>query len=159
MPIRIINDQNFISGMLFLVLGLIATGLASHHTLGNAMRMGPGYFPLLLGGSLVFLGSIQLIRCLKLKKDTSDSWWSGLRWRPSLFVGAGVVAFALLAQEQGLLLAIAVLTLISGLAQRGVYFLELLALSIGLALFGVAVFSFGLGLPLPVLPAGISGAI
>ncbi|MFB8831783.1 tripartite tricarboxylate transporter TctB family protein [Azotobacter sp. CWF10] len=113
--------------------------------------MGPGYFPLLLGIALAVLGAVLLLRSLRLGTGR-ETLRGSLSWRPAAFVGAGVIAFALLAQEQGLLLATLTLTLLSGLARRGARLAELLGLSAALSAFGVAVFSFGLGLPLPILP-------
>lgn len=151
MRIALVNSRDFVSGLLFLSLGVLSCYLSAAHSLGNAMRMGPGYFPLLLGVVLSILGLVLLVRCLRLGGE-GENLLASLHWRPALFVGAGVVAFALLAQEQGLLLATLGLTLLSGLARRGAHVPELLGLGAALAAFGVAVFSFGLGLPLPVLP-------
>ncbi len=158
MLIKIINNRDFASGMLFLGMGLAGTGLASQYSLGNAMRMGAGYCPLVLGGILAVLGMVLLARGLGLGRNMDEHLLASLQWRPVLFIVAGALAFGILAQEQGLLLAIMGLTLLSGLARREVHLPELLGLSAGLALFGVAVFSFGLGLPLPVLPATLAGA-
>lgn len=151
MPIRIINSRDSLAGLLFLAAGLSGSYLASAYPLGNAMRMGPGYFPLLLGMVLAVLGGTLLLRGLRFGADR-EGLAGSLSWRPALCVVAGVIAFALLAQEQGLLLATMVLTVLSGLARRGARVPELLGLSAALAVFGVTVFSFGLGLPLPVLP-------
>lgn len=151
MPIKVINTPDFVSGLLFLVAGVSGIALGSQYAVGTAMRMGPGYFPLILGGSLTLLGLILLVRCLKLGL-TEDNLIASFRWRPALFVVLSVVAFGVLAQHWGLLLATVVMTLISGLARTEVHIPELLGLSAGLAVFGVGVFSFGLGLTLPILP-------
>lgn len=162
MSISVVNSRDFCSGLLFLSVGIGGSWLAAAHSMGNAMRMGPGYFPLLLAVVLALLGGVLLARSVRFNEEPQHEpllHSLSLHWRPALFVVAGVLAFAFLAQEQGLVLAILVLTLLSGLARRGVHLPELLGLSAGLALFGVVVFSFGLGLPLPVLPAGMSGAV
>ncbi|TWH64820.1 tripartite tricarboxylate transporter TctB family protein [Azomonas agilis] len=152
MPIKVINTPDFVSGLLFLAAGISGIALGSSYAVGNAMRMGPGYFPLILGGALTLLGLVVLVRCLKLGVTEEDNLLASFRWRPALFVVLSVVVFGLLAQELGLLLATVVMTLVSGLARTEIHFPELLGLSVGLAAFGVAVFSFGLGLTLPILP-------
>lgn len=152
MPIiRMINSRDVMAGLLFLSAGLVTGFWSAAYPLGNAMRMGPGYFPLLLGIVLAVLGIGVLFRGLKLGLN-AEQGLAMFHWRPALFVGAGVVAFALLAQHQGLLIAILVLTVLSGLARPKAHWPELLGLGCALAVFGVAVFSFGLGLPLPILP-------
>ena len=151
MPLGIIDNRDAVAGALFLAAGLAGGALATAYPLGSAMRMGPGYFPLLLGIALAVLGAVLLLRSLRLGAGR-ETLRGSLSWRPAAFVGAGVIAFALLAQEQGLLLATLTLTLLSGLARRGARLAELLGLGAALSAFGVAVFSFGLGLPLPILP-------
>ncbi len=155
MQVTSIDKRDVLAGVFFLVAGVFSSVLAIHeYVLGSAMRMGPGYFPLLLGVTLGLLGVVLVARSLRRRVvAVGEGWRFGtLAWRPALFVVAGMLAFALLAQHQGLLLAIVVLTVLSGLARPGVRVSELLVLSLVLAAFGVAVFSYGLGLPLPILP-------
>ncbi|THF65248.1 tripartite tricarboxylate transporter TctB family protein [Pseudothauera rhizosphaerae] len=152
MKLRILNRRDAFAGALFLSFGLAAGFVSSSYPLGNAMRMGAGYFPLLLGAVLVLLGSAILWRSLRLYGErVPDEEAPALR--PAACVGAAVVAFALLVPQLGLLIATVVLTLVSGLARSDLHVRELAVLSAVLAAFGVAVFSYGLGLPLPVLPA------
>ncbi|NMG36641.1 hypothetical protein GRF61_19500 [Azoarcus sp. TTM-91] len=166
MKIRILNRQDALAGGLFVLFGLAGAYIASSYAIGTAMRMGAGYFPLVLGGILVLLGLVVGLRSLRLQVAANEAHEvvealgrgaAGLRrlagLRPALFVGAGVLAFALLAPHQGLVLATVALTLLSGYAHQEVRIRELLGLSVALAFFGSAVFAYGLGLPLPVLPA------
>lgn len=165
MYLNVLNRRDSVAGLVFMLFGVAAAVGATAYPLGSAMRMGAGYFPLLLGVVLALLGAAVLLRSVHLGeggeggdgREAETSLAATLRWRPALCVGAGVVAFAVLAPRQGLLLSIVVMTLLSGLASEGgaagVRARELLGLSAVLAAFGVAVFSFGLGLPLPVLPA------
>lgn len=155
MQVKSITHPDLVAGLLFLATGISCAYLATDYSLGNAMRMGPGYFPLLLGLALGLLGVVLSLRGLRFRAGSGEEnsrLLDDLSWRPAVFVAVGVVAFALLAQHLGLLLATLALTLLSGLARPGVRLPELLVLSLALALFGVAVFAYGLGLPLPVLP-------
>ncbi|ANQ85555.1 hypothetical protein dqs_2525 [Azoarcus olearius] len=152
MQIRILSRRDSLAGLLFIAFGSVGGYLSAAYPLGSAMRMGAGYFPLLLSVVLGLLGIVVLLRSLAFDAE-EQAIGGGIAWRAAAFVGGGVIAFALLAPHQGLLLATVVLTVLSGLAQREVRVRELLGLSAVLAVFGVAVFSYGLGLPLPVLPA------
>lgn len=152
MHIRILSRRDSLAGLFFISFGVIGSYLSTAYPLGTSMRMGAGYFPLVLSAVLALLGVVVLARSLRLdEEDAADE--DGVAWRAAAFIGAGVIAFALLAPQQGLLLATVVLTVLSGFAQREVRVRELLGLSAVLAVFGAAVFSYGLGLPLPVLPA------
>lgn len=152
MHIRVLSRRDSLAGLFFISFGVTGGFLSTAYPLGTSMRMGAGYFPLLLSVVLALLGLAVLVRSVRIteEKDAGDG---GLALRPAAFIGAGVIAFALLAPNQGLLIATVVLTVLSGFAQREVRLRELLGLSAVLAAFGVAVFSYGLGLPLPVLPA------
>lgn len=152
MNVKLLNRRDSLSGLFFIAFGAAGIYLSTAYPLGTAMRMGAGYFPLLLGIVLSLIGICVLACSVRLEHE-AESEHEGLAWRPAAFIVAGVVAFGLLAPNLGLLLAIVVLTVLSGFACREVQVRELLGLSAALSVFGVAVFSYGLGLPLPVLPA------
>lgn len=58
------NLQDFLSGLLFLLLGIGFGWAATRHSLGSAAAMGPGYVPLLLGLLLGLLGLLILFKAL-----------------------------------------------------------------------------------------------
>lgn len=150
--LNIREPRDAISGLLFIVFGVAGGVIAAGYPLGTAMRMGAGYFPLLVSVVLVLLGVVVLLRSLSLRVVERDAPASPFTLRPALFVAAGVLAFALLVPALGLLLATLALTLLSGYARRQARLLELAGLGVALAAFGVLVFAWGLGLQLPVLP-------
>lgn len=152
MHIRVLSRRDSLAGLFFISFGVVVGYLSTAYPIGTSMRMGAGYFPLLLSIVLAVLGLVVLGRSIRIDEEVEEEA-RGIAWRAAAFVGGGVIAFALLAPHQGLLLATVVLTVLSGFAQREVRVRELLGLSAVLAVFGVAVFSYGLGLPLPVLPA------
>jgi hypothetical protein len=58
---KIKNPKDFWAGLMFLAFGLFFAVWASlHYQMGTAVRMGPAYFPALLGGLLTVLGGIVL---------------------------------------------------------------------------------------------------
>ena len=69
---RIKDYKDFYAGVLFLVFGGLAMWLSTTYNMGTAARMGPGYFPFWLGGSLAFLGAIVLIKSLGTHDGKSE---------------------------------------------------------------------------------------
>ena len=55
---KIKSQKDFLSGLMFLVVGGIFAWGATSYSIGTGARMGPGYFPLLLGVLLAVLGAI-----------------------------------------------------------------------------------------------------
>jgi Tripartite tricarboxylate transporter TctB family len=140
-----INTKDAAAGLLFIALGL-AFGLNAYFTLdlGTNLRMGPGYFPLLLSGVLVVLGITILVRSFAQQ----DEDWGTAAWRGMFFILLGPVAFGLTLQGLGLVPALAIIAFISSFASQRVSPLLAIALTIGLTFFCVAVFSWGLGSPI-----------
>jgi hypothetical protein len=150
MRYSLLRHQDFAAGGLFCVAGFAVIIGARAYPLGSAMRMGAGYFPLLLGVLLAILGGAVILRALLSRQRRAIE---PLRFRPALLVGAGVLAFACLLGSIGLAAATFVLIGLSGLAHQESRLRELLPLGLVMAFFGAGVFVWGLGLPLPLLPA------
>ena len=154
MKLRLIKHRDFVAGLFFCITGLASAYGSTAYSLGTAMRMGPGYFPLVLGVLLTGLGLVLAAHSLKLDISSDES---RLIEKPCLrslsLIGAGMLLFAFSLSAAGLLLSTIGLVVISGLAYRQFRWHELGLLSSGLAIFAVAVFVYGLGLPFQVLPA------
>jgi hypothetical protein len=147
----IFRHPDFVSGLFFLLVGLLVSAASwRFYPLGNAMRMGAGYFPLLLGGLLASLGGVVVLRTILSRQRYAIEQ---LKIKPAFLIGAGVLAFAGLLSSIGLAAASFVLIALSGLAHHESRMRELLPLGLAMALFGAGVFVWGLGLPLPLLPA------
>lgn len=54
-----------LAGALFLLAGLAVFAIAGEYPMGDAARMGPGYFPRLLGGLLTMLGLVVMATSLR----------------------------------------------------------------------------------------------
>jgi len=138
-----------LAGLLFVAFGAAALWLAAGYPYGTATRMGPGYVPVALGWSLVALGSAIALAGARAKTDDalpkSDA-------RPLLFLLLGVGAFALLLESAGLIAAIFACVGVARLAERPYRSVESALLASGLALAGAAIFVYGLGLPIPLVP-------
>ncbi len=109
-PMRIRNPTDFWTGLIFGGFGLFAAVYAAtHYKLGSAVRMGPGYFPTWVGGLVAILGLVLLLRSLQIDGPRLPQ----LRLRPVLFVLGASIAFGYLLKPAGLVLATALLVLIS----------------------------------------------
>ena len=51
------HPKDFFAGLIFIGFGLVAVIIGSNYSLGTAARMGPGYFPRILGILLILLGA------------------------------------------------------------------------------------------------------
>ena len=146
MPIR--NPRDFWSGVLFTLFGVGTLAIGSKYTLGTAARMGPGYFPRILGILLTALGSLLVLRALRLPGPRMP----GLVWRPTVIVLASVVAFGLVVEHLELLLSTINLILLASTTNPEFQWKEALGSGIFFALLAIAVFVVGLKLQLPIWP-------
>ncbi len=131
---------------------LIATGaaallMARNYAFGTSLRMGPGYFPSVLGGLLIVFG-IYLVAAGLRRNEKIEGNWS---LRAVIVLPLSLVLFGLLMEHAGFVPAL--LVLIVGSAAAGTEFrlIEVLLLAIALTAFSVALFIWGLGLPYPLL--------
>lgn len=141
--------KDFWSGIMFLAFAAVALLAARGYSLGSAGRMGPGYFPMLLGSVMAFLGVILVLRSMTIRDEPIGS----LNVVPLAIIALAVCLFGAFIERLGLVVAVAVVTVVSALAYRQWRPLEFAGLAIFLAAFSVGVFVYALRLPLPVWPA------
>ena len=147
--VRIRNPKDFWSGAMFVAVGAAALVLGSKYTLGSAARMGPGFFPRLLGIMLVMLGAILALRALSADGPPVPRF----RWWPALLVLGSVVMFGQIVQTVGLALATVLLILVASAASREFRWKEAVVAGVALAALSVGVFIVGLKLALPIWPS------
>jgi hypothetical protein len=148
-----LKHRDFIAGSFFSLVGLTTALASSSYAMGTPMRMGPGYFPLLLGIVLLVLGIIIAVRSqILICKNDAKHHLQLPSLRPMLLVGGAMLLFAFSLNYAGLALSTLGLVALSGLAYRGFRWQELSILGGVLALFAVVVFVYGLGLPFHALP-------
>jgi putative tricarboxylic transport membrane protein len=150
-PLR--NPQDLWPGVIFTTAGLAAVLFGREYSMGTATKMGPGYFPTVLGVLLALLGLALVGRsCLH-----AGNRLSGVAFRSVLFVLGATVLFGVLLRGAGMLVALAVLTVVSAYASREFEWGRAIVLALGLAGFSVLVFVKALGLPIPVVGAWFGG--
>ena len=147
------HPRDFFAGLLFAAFGVAAIVIGSNYPLGNAARMGPGYFPRALGIFLVVLGAIIALRGLKLA-GKPIAFGSP---KPMAIVLGSVVLFGLLSPSIGLVLASIMLIVLSSAGSPEFRAREALASGVVLAIGAVLVFIWGLGLQFSIWPPLLSG--
>lgn len=161
---RIKSQKDFFAGLLYMVIGIAFAWGATTYNIGDGARMGPGYFPLLLGVILAVIGGIVMFRALVVETPDGDpiGRWA---WKPLAFIIAANFLFGILLggwpllgiPAMGLIIAIVVLTFVAALAGDEFKFIEVLILAILLAVGSWAAFVWGLNLQFQVWPSFISG--
>ncbi|HXF88935.1 MAG TPA: tripartite tricarboxylate transporter TctB family protein [Xanthobacteraceae bacterium] len=145
---RIRAQSDFWCGLLFAAIGIATVVLARDYRMGTAARMGPGYFPALLGYLLVFLGLTLTLPSLFMDGEKIPR----VHPRPVLIILLSIVVFGLVLDSLGFALSVFVLALLGSLAEPELRARESVALALFLATFSVVVFHSLLGLPLALWP-------
>jgi len=148
--LQIRNAKDFWSGILFASFGAFFLVFARDYDMGKAARMGPAFFPTVLGGLLMLLGAIVAARGLTARSN--DGRIDRFQFKPLALVLGAVVAFGLLLQPAGLLFALAALVIISSFGSDEFRLRDVLLLTIFLAGLVLVVFIYGLAMTVPVLP-------
>lgn len=138
------------AGILFILFGGWFCGSAILGLpLGSAFRMGPGFFPAMVGGLLIVLGAVILVNGWAAQAEDVDL--SAVPWRAVILFPVGLVLFGAAMRPLGLLIALLLLCICSTMAIRGMTLVRAAILSLGVSAVCVAVFSFALGLNLPLI--------
>ena len=143
---ELMNNKRFLSGIMFLIIGGVSIYIAQDYPMGSALRMGPGYFPIVLGGLIGLFGIYELI-IGALKPDPVKGNWS---IRALVILPLAAVVFGILMEKAGFVPALIVLIFISAAASREFKFTEVLISAVVITAASVGVFIYGLGLPYPL---------
>ena len=108
------HPKDFWAGVLFIALGGAACVIALDYAMGTAARMGPGYFPRVLGLLLCALGVLLVLRSFKLQ----GAALSFPTFKPIVIVLASVLLFGLVVNRTGLVIATLLLVLVSSTASH-----------------------------------------
>jgi hypothetical protein len=142
----LIQNRDFLAGLLFLAFGVLTIFFARDYPLGVTARMGPGYFPMVLGGLLCLFGLVVMLRGLRAGTPVNGAWG----WRPLALITLSIVVFGYTMEKLGLVPSLLLLYFIAALAGREFRFVEVLVLAVMMSAFAAAVFVYGLRLPYPL---------
>ena len=158
------SQKDFFSGLLFITVGVAFAVGANNYTVGTGARMGPGYFPLLLGVLMAVLGAVITFNALVIETPDGDkigSW----AWKPLFFIISANLVFGLMLgglpniklPAMGLIAAIFALTFIASLAGEEFNLKAVAVLATVLAIMSYVAFILLLKLQFPVWPTFITG--
>ena len=161
---KIKSEQDFFSGLMFMAVGVAFAWGATNYNIGEGARMGPGYFPLLLGIVLAALGAFIIFESLVVETEDGEpvGKWA---WRPLGFIiGANLLFGVLLGglpsiglPAMGMIVATYALTFVASLGGDEVSFNENLVVATILAVGSYLAFIVLLKLQFQVWPTFITG--
>jgi len=158
------SQKDFFSGLLFMGVGVAFAWGATNYSVGTGARMGPGYFPLMLGVLMAVLGTVITFNSLVVETEDGDkigSW----AFKPLFFIIAANLVFGLMLgglpsvkiPAMGLIVGIYALTFIASLAGEEFKVKEVAILATILAIMSYLAFIVLLKLQFPVWPTFITG--
>ena len=161
---KIKSQKDFFSGVMFSVVGIAFAWGATTYNVGDGARMGPGYFPLMLGVLMTFLGLLIMFNSLVVETEGGDriGKWA---WKPICYILGANLAFGVLlgglpsikVPAMGMIAAIYALVIIASMAGERFKLKEVLILATILAVGSYLAFIVLLKLQIPVWPTFITG--
>ena len=148
---KIKSQRDFVSGLMFVLVGAGFAAGATNYSMGTSARPGAGYFPLMLSVILVVLGAIVLFKSLTIESPNGDPIGS-IAWKPLIIIVAAIVVFGLCPDRLGMVITVPILIIISSFAGDEFRWRGVIISSAVLTFFSWAVFVLGLKLTIPMWP-------
>ena len=161
---KIKSQKDFFSGLMFAVVGIGFAWGATTYNVGSGARMGPGYFPLMLGILMALIGLGIMFTGVTV--ETTDGEKIGKwAWKQVVYILGANLAFGVLlgglpsigVPAMGMIIAIYALVLISSLAGSEFDLKKVLVLATVLAAGSYIAFIWALKLQIQVWPTFITG--
>jgi hypothetical protein len=161
---RIKSQKDFFAGLMFTGVGVAFAWAATNYSIGQGARMGPGYFPLVLGILLAILGLLVVFGALVVETEDGEPVGS-IAWKPLGFIIGSNILFGILLgglprfgiPAFGMIVAIYGLVFVASMAGDEFKTKEVLILSTILAVGSYVAFVKLLNLQFPVWPSFITG--
>lgn len=148
---RIQNQQNFWSGVMFVAIGLFFAFFARDYQMGTAAKMGPGYFPFWLGVIMSLLGAIIAVSALSSKAEENKV--GRLSFRPLFIIIGSVILYGILLRPLGVYLSSLILVILGSTASHEFKWKTAIINAICLTVAVHFIFIVGLGLIFPLWPS------
>lgn len=148
---KIRNQRDFGAGIMYMVIGIFFTFVATGYQMGTAAKMGPGYFPFYLGLLMTLLGLLVLVKSFGATAAIEKI--PKFNWRIIAQITGAVVLYGLLLPRLGFLVAVLVLVFVSASASKEFTWKGTAINAAFLVAFTYSVFVLGLKLQFPLLPA------
>lgn len=147
------SPKDFCAGLIYLAIGLVAIYLGRELPMGTALKMGPSYFPTVLGSLLALIGVISLVRSFMQKGEPIPRF----AWKPLLLITVATVVFGLLVRGAGFVIALPIYIIMTAYASVHFRWVPTLVIAAIATLLCSLVFIKGLGVPLPLIGRWFSG--
>jgi len=144
--LKIKSQEDFWAGLMFVGFGVIAMVISRDYPFGSAMRMGPGYFPTVLGGIMVLFGVIIAATAFKFEGEPIKPF----AWRPIILLSLAFAIFGWGMDHIGFVISMAALIVLCAAAGREFKWIEVIIMTVVLIVGSWALFIYGLGLPYPL---------
>jgi hypothetical protein len=151
---KITAPKDFWAGLMFIAFGVGFMLVARNYAMGTAVRMGPAYFPTVLGGLLALIGLAIFVKSFVVKGEPV----ARIVLRPMTLILVAIILFGIFLKPLGLIVCAAILIGLGALGGHEFRAKEVAILYAVLVVFSVAVFVKGLGLPIPTCPAVLDDA-
>ncbi len=141
------KSQDAMTGIMFLAIAVyFGTTTLLQLDLGTPEEMGPGFFPFSLSVILAILGVLVLLRA---KPDEEEQ--PPVNWRAVILVGSAPITFGLTVRSLGLAPALLISVGLAVLSSSKIGLVRGSAIVVGVTVFCVLVFKFGVGVPYPLI--------
>src|SRR5690606_8721664 len=138
------------AGILFILFGGWFCGSSLLGlSLGSAFRMGPGFFPAVVGGLLIALGLIIALNGWMAKATEVDL--ATVPWRAVILFPVGLILFGAAMRPLGMVVALLLLCLSAAMGVKGMSLGRAALLSLAITAVCIDIFNFGLGINLPLV--------
>ena len=146
------RKRDFYAGGLMILIGLVAAYNGPSSRLGTLMHLGPGLMPLALSIILILLGIIIAGGAINAADgEGEDILPEHPQWRGWGCILAGPLCFMIFGSVGGLIPATFSCVFVSALGDRAATLKSALVLATVITVFGVALFSYLLQIPMPLL--------
>jgi hypothetical protein len=145
---RIKSGQDFAAGVLFVVVGVAALWIAADYPKGTARNPGTGVLPFILACCLIGTGALLWVKALLAEGPGLTGW----AWRPVVMVTLATIAFALLVDRFGLVVAMVASMTLCALGTPETRWREYTLFAVLMIALAIAMFIWGLGMPIAILP-------
>jgi hypothetical protein len=147
-----LKNKDLLAGLMFIAIGVVFFVGAYSYSMGTAARMGPGYFPRILGALMVVLGVLVAGVGLKNQAKWAVTNGVGWTWTPVVLVTLAVVLFGVALPYLGILAAIVILIALAGYAAHDRNYSQLAGIAVFMCVFCAGVFVYGLKLQMKLFP-------
>jgi putative tricarboxylic transport membrane protein len=143
--------KDVFAGLMFMAVATFGLWASSDYPIGTALRMSTGYIPRLLCWVLLCLGAVILLQSFRAADERAP--FAGLtNLRALIFVPASLLVFAFAMERLGVVIATVLLVIVGSFANRESRPLEVAGAAVILVFVTLAIFVWGLELPIPVWP-------